>query len=158
MFEQQAVKTHGNHAKSPRFGVFRSAPRTLCNRLWALRTKETDVTSSLHRYAALMRLGPEEKVYEERSRGESSCWTKILKSSPAVAEPSGFVFQLSVHQDIKTHFDAGFNFMGTANVIISLFAKRQHLENMSCVCAQVPEHGCSGVASWALSVSSSLMP
>ena len=48
---------------------------------------------------------------KERSSGESSRWTKILKSSPAVAEPSGFVFQVSrstVHQDIKTHFDAGF--------------------------------------------------
>ena len=110
MLEQQAVKTHGNHAKSPTFWVLRPAPLTLCNRLWALRTKETDVTSSLQRYAALMRLEPEEKVYEERSRGESSCWTKILNSSPAVAEPSGFVFQVSrssVHQDIKTHFDAG---------------------------------------------------
>ena len=120
---ERAVKTHGNDAKSPKLWVLRPAPLTLCNRLWALRTKETDVTSSLQRYAALMRLEPEEKVYEERSRGESSCWTKIMKSSPAVAEPSGFVFQVSrssVHQDIN------------ANVIISLFAKRQHLDNMSC--------------------------
>ena len=66
---------------------------TITTVLWALRTKETDVTSSLQRYAALTRLELEEKAYAERSRGRSSCWTKILKSSPAVAEQSGFVFQ-----------------------------------------------------------------
>ena len=50
------------------------------------------MTSSLQRYAALTRLELEEKAYAERSRGQSSCWTKILKSSPAVAEPSELRF------------------------------------------------------------------
>ena len=50
--------------------------RTITTVLWALRTEETDVTSSLQPYAALTRLELEEKAYAERSRGQSSCWTK----------------------------------------------------------------------------------
>ena len=89
MSEQQAVRTHGNHAKCPRFWVLRPAPFTLDNRLQASRAKESDVLPLLQRHAALMRHEPGEKFYEERARGQKSCWTKILKSSPAVAEPSG---------------------------------------------------------------------
>ena len=89
MSEQQAVRTHGNHAKCPRFWVLRPAPFTLYNRLQASRAKESDVRPLLQRDAALMRHELGEKVYEERARGQKSCWTRILKSSPAVAEPSG---------------------------------------------------------------------
>ena len=68
--------------------VLRPAPFTLYDRLQASRTKESDVLSLLQRHAALMRHEPGEKVFEERARGQKSCWTKILKSSPAMAEPS----------------------------------------------------------------------
>ena len=74
---------------APRFWVLCLAPFTLYNRLQASRAKESDVLPLLQRHAALMRHEPGEKVYEERARGQKSCWTKILKSSPAVAEPSG---------------------------------------------------------------------
>ena len=86
MTEQQAERTHGNHAKCPKF--FGSSSCALKNRLQASRAKESDVLSLLQRHAALMRREPGEKVYEERARGQKSCWTKILKSSPAMAEPS----------------------------------------------------------------------
>ena len=65
------------------FLVLRPAPFTLYNRLQASRAKESDVLSLLQRHAALMRHEP-----EERARGQKSYWTKILKSSPAMAEPS----------------------------------------------------------------------
>ena len=86
MSEQQAVRTHGNHEKCPRFGVLRPAPFTLCNRLRASRAKESDVPPSFQRHVALLRHELEEKGYEERARGQRFCWTKNLKSSPAVAE------------------------------------------------------------------------
>ena len=86
MSEQQAVRTHGNHEKCPFFLVVRPAPFTLCNRLRASRAKELDVPPSFQRHAAQMRHEFEEKSYEQRARGQRFCWTKILKSSPAVAE------------------------------------------------------------------------
>ena len=86
MSEQQAVRTHGNHEKCPRFWVLRPAPFTLCNRLRPSRAKESDVPPSFQRHAALMRHELEEKGYEERARGQRFFWTKNLKSSPAVAE------------------------------------------------------------------------
>ena len=70
------------------FLVLRPALFTLYNRLQASKAKESDVLSLLQRHVALMRHEPGEKVYEERARGQTSCWTKILKSSPAMAEPS----------------------------------------------------------------------